>query len=64
MLVSFNIINYNNKFVSIIMDCLYKITEPFLKIRKFLPNFGAIDLSPVLLILIEAFQFVMTKYGL
>ena len=35
------------------------------RIRKFLPNFGAIDLSPVLLIiLIEGLQFVMTKYGL
>ncbi|MEC8265815.1 MAG: YggT family protein [Pseudomonadota bacterium] len=66
MLVSFNIINHHNKFVSIIMDCLYKITEPLLRIiRKILPNFGAIDLSPVLLIiLIEALQFVMTKYGL
>ena len=66
MLVSFNIINHYNKFVSIIMDCLYKITEPLLRIiRKILPNFGAIDLSPVLLIiLIEALQFVMTKYGL
>ena len=66
MLVSFNVINYNNKLVSIIMDSLYKIIEPLLRrIRKFLPNFGAIDLSPVLLIiLIEGLQFVMTKYGL
>ena len=63
MLVSFNIINYNNKLVSIIMDCLYKITEPLLKrIRKFLPNFGALDLSPVLLIiLIEAFAICYDK---
>ena len=66
MLVSFNVINYNNKLVSIIMDSLYKIIEPLLRrIRKFLPNFGAIDLSPVLLIiLIEGLQFVITKYGL
>ncbi len=66
MLVSFNVINYNNKFVSIVMDYLYKIIEPLLKIiRRFLPNLGVIDLSPVLLIiLIEAVQFVMTKYGL
>ena len=66
MLVSFNVINYNNKFVSIVMDYLYKIIEPLLKIiRRFLPHLGVIDLSPVLLIiLIEAVQFVMTKYGL
>ena len=47
------------------MDFFYKLIEPSLKfIRKFLPNFGSIDLSPVILIIvIEALQFVMTKYG-
>lgn len=66
MLISFNVINYNNKFVSIIMDTLYRLTEPILKIiRKILPNLGTIDLSPVILIIIiEAIQFVMTKYGI
>ena len=65
MLISFNIINYNNSLVSIIMDFLYRLTEPLLKIiRRFLPSFGAIDLSPVILIIIiEATQYVMTKYG-
>ena len=65
MLISFNVINYNNSLVSIIMDFVYRLTEPLLKIiRRFLPNFGAIDLSPVLLIIIiEATQYVMTKYG-
>ena len=66
MLISFNVINYNNKFISIIMDTLYRLTEPILKIiRKILPNLGTIDLSPVILIIIiEAIQFVMTKYGI
>ena len=65
MLISFNVINYNNSLISIIMDFLYRLTEPLLKIiRKFLPRFGAFDLSPVLLIIIiEATQYVMTKYG-
>ena len=65
MLISFNIINYNNKLISVVMDFLYRLTEPLLKIiRKFLPNLGTIDISPVILIiLIEATQFVMTKYG-
>ena len=65
MLISFNVINYNNRLISILMDSLFKLTEPLLKIiRKFLPNIGAIDSSPVILIiLIEATQFVMTKYG-
>ncbi len=65
MLISFDLINYNNKFISIIMDFLFKLTEPILRvIRRFLPNLGSVDLSPVILIiLIEATQFVMTKYG-
>ncbi len=66
MLISFDLINYNNKLISIIMDFLFKLTEPILRvIRRFLPNLGSVDLSPVILIiLIEATQFVMTKYGL
>jgi YggT family protein len=65
MLISFNILNTDNKLVSMIMDFLFRLIEPLLKvIRKVIPNFGAIDISPILLIIIiEAFQFVMTKYG-
>ena len=65
MLVSFNVININNKIISIIMDFLFKLIEPLLKvIRNIIPNFGAIDISPVILIIIiEAFQYIMTKYG-
>ncbi|MEE2695286.1 MAG: YggT family protein [Pseudomonadota bacterium] len=65
MLISFNIINTENRIVSIIMDFLFRLIEPLLKvIRKFIPSIGAIDISPiVLIIIIEALQFVMTKYG-
>ena len=65
MLVSFNVVNINNKIISIIMDFLFKLIEPLLKvIRNIIPNFGAIDISPVILIIIiEAFQYIMTKYG-
>ncbi len=65
MLISFNIINYNNKIISVIIDFLYRLIEPILKVlRRFVPNFGAIDISPVILIIvIEALQFVITKYG-
>ena len=66
MLVSFNVVNINNKIISIIMDFLFRLIEPLLKvIRNIIPNFGAIDISPVILIIIiEAFQYIMTKYGL
>ena len=65
MLISFNIINTNNRIISIVMDFLFKLIEPLLKvIRNVIPNFGAIDVSPVILIIIiEAFQYIMTKYG-
>ena len=65
MLISFNIINTNNRIISIVMDFLFKLIEPLLRvIRNIIPNFGAIDISPVILIIIiEAFQYIMTKYG-
>ena len=65
MLISFNVINNSNKLVYIILEFLYKLTEPcFNLIRKFIPNFGSLDVSPTILILIiEALQYVMTKYG-
>ena len=65
MLISFNIINTNNRIISIVMDFLFKLIEPLLRvIRNLIPNFGAIDISPVILIIIiEAFQYIMTKYG-
>ena len=65
MLISFNIINTNNRIISIVMDFLFKLIEPLLRvIRNVIPNFGAIDISPVILIIvIEALQYIMTKYG-
>ncbi len=51
-LVTFNVVNTRNRFVYLIGDMLYRITEPALKpIRRLMPNLGGIDISPVLLIL-------------
>ena len=51
-LVAFNVINTSNRFVYLVGDFLYRITEPALKpIRRLLPTMGGIDLSPVVLIL-------------
>ena len=51
-LVAFNVINTTNQLVYLILDFLYRITEPALrKIKRFLPNLGGIDISPVILIL-------------
>ncbi len=52
-LVAFNILNTQNRFVFSVLDATYKMTDPALnKIRSFIPTFGSIDLSPVILILI------------
>lgn len=55
-LVVFNVVNTRNRVVYMIGDFLYKITEPLLRpIRRILPSFGGIDVSPVVLILILIF---------
>jgi YggT family protein len=52
-LLAFGVINRYNRTVSVIGDFLYRITEPALRpIRAILPNFGGVDISPVVLILI------------
>ena len=51
-LVAFNILNTQNRFVFSILNATYKLTDPALnKIRKFIPTFGSIDISPIILIL-------------
>ena len=55
-LVTFNILNTQNRFVFSVLDVTYKMTDPALnKIRRFIPTFGSIDISPVILILILMF---------
>ena len=52
-LISFNVVNTQNRFVYMLSDILYRLTEPVLRpIRRILPNLGGLDLSPVVLILI------------
>ena len=55
-LVAFNILNTQNRFVFSVLDATYKMADPALnKIRRFIPTFGSIDISPVILILILMF---------
>ena len=52
-LVAFNVLNTSNRFVYAILDFTYRLTEPILnKIRRFLPNLGALDISPIILLLL------------
>lgn len=51
-LIAFDVINRRNQAVYMISDSLQKLTEPLLRpIRNALPDFGALDLSPIVLIL-------------
>ena len=55
-LVAFNVLNTQNRFVFSLLDVTYKLTDPALnKIRRFIPTFGSIDISPVILILLLMF---------
>jgi YggT family protein len=52
-LVAFNVLNTQNKFVYSILELTYRLTDPILnKIRRFLPNLGTLDISPVILLLL------------
>ncbi len=52
-LTAFNVVNLNNQAVRQVAYFLAQLTEPALQpIRRFLPNFGGIDLSPIVLILL------------
>ncbi len=51
-LVQFNVVNTSNQFVSMIGEFTWRATEPALRpIRRFVPNLGGIDISPVVLLL-------------
>ena len=51
-LIAFNVLNTQNRFVFMIFGFTNQLTSPILnKIRNFLPNFGVIDVSPVVLLL-------------
>ncbi len=55
-LVAFNVLNTQNRFVFSVLDVTYKLTDPTLnKIRRFIPTFGSIDISPIILILFLMF---------
>ncbi len=59
MLTSFNVLDTRNRVVWSIGDFLYRITEPVYRpIRRFLPNFGGIDISPLIVLLLLQFILV------
>ena len=52
-LIAFNVLNTQNRFVYSILELSYRLTDPILKkIRRFIPNLGSLDISPVILLLL------------
>ena len=52
-LILFNVINTYNNGVRQFLSFLERVTEPFYRpIRRFLPDFGGIDFSPLIVLLL------------
>lgn len=61
LLFAFNVVNPRNQFLAQVYSAINALLEPLLRpIRRLLPDTGAIDFSPlVLIILINIIQFVL-----
>lgn len=64
-LVAFGVVNMRNQFIRMIVDTLYRLTEPMLRpIRRVLPNFGGVDISPVIVLLLIFFiRSLLSEYA-
>ena len=64
-LITFGIINTSSNFVNMVGNFLYKVTEPLLRpIRNILPDFGGVDVSPlILIILLIFFRNLLFEYS-
>jgi YggT family protein len=61
-LITFNVLNTQNRFVYSILEMTYRLTNPILiKIRRFLPSLGSLDISPIILLLLIWFIEVCMK---
>lgn len=63
-LIAFNIINTSNRFVYSLIQILYTLSEPSLKIvRKYIPTIANVDISPIVVFLLLWFvQNLLIEY--
>jgi len=55
-LYAFNVINSSNQIVNTIGRFLYNVTEPIYRpIRRFIPDLGGIDITPIIVLLVIYF---------
>ena len=68
-LFAFNVINTRNQFVNQVGSALYRMTEPLYRpIRRFMPDLGGIDLSPLVVLVIlfflqQVIAYIAATYG-
>lgn len=65
-LIGFGIVNKNQPVVRKIYEILFRLTEPVLaRIRRYIPDLGGIDLSPIVLLFILYFlqDFIVYYLG-
>lgn len=63
-LITFNVINTYNNFVNSLSTILYRLTEPVLRpIRRYMPDLGGVDISPIVLLVIIFFLQRLIAYG-
>jgi YggT family protein len=63
-LIAFNVVNTRNQIVAMVAEALWRLTEPALRpIRRYMPNLGGLDISPVVLIILLWFlQSLLIEY--
>jgi YggT family protein len=63
-LIAFDVVNRRNRVVYMVADSLHKLTEPALRpIRRYMPDLGGVDISPIVLILILIFLRDVVIWG-
>jgi len=65
-LVAFGVLNVRNQFIRMVVDVLYRLTEPVLRpIRKMLPNLGGLSISRRLsfMLIIFLLDHLIVEYG-
>jgi len=65
-LVAFNVVTTTNRFVYMVGDFTHRATEPALgRIRRYIPNLGGMDISPIVLIILLMFlqRFILWGFA-
>ena len=61
-LYAFNVVNPSNPFVRAVGEFIHSVTEPALsRIRRFMPNLGAVDISPIILLVGITFLQILLR---